>query len=176
MVAFCAIYIIQSINRPSDVPLSDWDLFRLATLFELTGELELQAAARHPPQSPADMNVVDAMARQIRRGLDLVMQSRQVRFVDPSDFWQNAAEEAGLVSHDIPLFAENTYNPTRAPPPAPDMDVTQSDFAPTDAFMSSGNNAMPFIANWDLQSLLPDMGMPWHDASTQEGLFNWNSM
>lgn len=45
MVAFCAIYTIQSINHSASPYLSDLSLLRLATVHELIGELEAQADA-----------------------------------------------------------------------------------------------------------------------------------
>jgi hypothetical protein len=80
MVAFCAIYIIQSINRINS-PLSDWDIFRVATLQELVADLESQAKARHPPTSGSSMTVVDAMAKQLSSGIRMVLNKRNIPVV-----------------------------------------------------------------------------------------------
>ena len=79
MVAFCAICTIQSINHSISSHLSDWSLFRLATLQELAAEMESQAAARHQVEVEDSMSVVDAMARQISRGIHLVINWKQTR-------------------------------------------------------------------------------------------------
>jgi hypothetical protein len=68
MVAFCAIYTVQSIKYPSD-----WSLFRLATLQELVAELNKQAAVRHPGYAEDRLTVVDAMSRQISRAIKHVL-------------------------------------------------------------------------------------------------------
>jgi hypothetical protein len=138
MVAFCAIYIIQSINRPIHQPLSDWDLFRIATLQELVSDLAKQAEARHQPISPDSMTVVDAMAKQLKSGLRMVLARRSLPLTD------------GLLVNDgadaVGVNMETFFDPQF------------SDMAP---FMFNANNAMPFIPEWDVGSLLPDLGLPW---------------
>lgn len=128
MVAFCAIYIIQSINRINP-PLSDWDIFRIATLQELVADLESQAQARHPPTSESNMSVVDAMARQLGSGIRMVLNRRG-----------------------IPTLSGEGDNPI--------FDHGFGDLA-MEPFMFNTNNAMPFIPEWDVGSLLPDLGLPW---------------
>ncbi|WWC88152.1 uncharacterized protein L201_003057 [Kwoniella dendrophila CBS 6074] len=78
MVAFCAIYTLQSINRSDPVHLSDWSLFRLATIQELIGELEQQASVRHHTDKENSMSVVDAMSRQLSRGIKLILTKKQI--------------------------------------------------------------------------------------------------
>jgi hypothetical protein len=128
MVAFCAIYIIQSINRINS-PLSDWDIFRIATLQELVADLESQAKARHPPTSESNMSVVDAMAKQLGSGIRMVLNRRSLPI---------------LGSNDDNLFDHQPFG---------DMVL--------EPFMFNTNNAMPFIPEWDVGSLLPDLGLPW---------------
>jgi len=130
MVAFCAIYIIQSINRVHS-PLSDWDIFRLATLQELVAELESQAKARHPPTSDSSMSVVDAMAKQLSSGIRMVLSRRSLPMI-------------GGGEDDNMLFVHH-----------------QLDNVGMEPFMFNANNAMPFIPVWDVGSLLPDLGLPW---------------
>ncbi|WVQ97772.1 hypothetical protein IAU59_004886 [Kwoniella sp. CBS 9459] len=71
-------------NNPSDPStLSEWSLFRLSVLQELVAELKSQSAARHQVDQfssvgagagmGVSMNVVDAMARQLARGIKLVL-------------------------------------------------------------------------------------------------------
>lgn len=128
MVAFCAIYIIQSINR-INTPLSDWDVFRIATLQELVSDLEGQAKSRHSPTSKTNMSVVDAMARQLASGIRMVLARRTV---------PTMGDSGNL------LLDGQSYG----------------DFA-TEPFMFDTNNAMPFIPEWDVGTLLPDLGIPW---------------
>lgn len=138
MVAFCAIYIIQSINRPTSQPLSDWDLFRIATLQELVSDLEKQAEARHPPISQDSMTVVDAMAKQLQSGLRVILSRRSL---PPTN--ESLVTDA---NNSVGVNIEDFFNPQ------------SSDMAP---FMFDANNAMPFIPEWDVGSLLPDLGLPW---------------
>ena len=64
MVAFCAIFTLQSLDHASE-----WNMFRLATLYELVVELEKQSAQRHSQGGEERLSVVDAMARQLSRGI-----------------------------------------------------------------------------------------------------------
>ncbi|KAK4688960.1 hypothetical protein P7C73_g1146, partial [Tremellales sp. Uapishka_1] len=73
MIAFCAIYIIQSISRSSSSGLSDWSLFQLGTIEILIEELQIQAKARHQGEDPGRMSVVDAMSRQLSRRLNTLL-------------------------------------------------------------------------------------------------------
>lgn len=130
MVAFCAIYIIQSINRINS-SLSDWDIFRIATLQELVADLDSQAKARHPPTSDSSMSVVDAMAKQLSSGIRMVLSRRSLPMI-------------GGGEDDNMLF-----------------DHHQLDNVGMEPFMFNANNAMPFIPVWDVGSLLPDLGLPW---------------
>jgi len=130
MVAFCAIYIIQSINRVNS-PVSDWDIFRIATLQELVSDLESQAKARHRPTSDSGMSVVDAMARQLSSGMRMVLGRRSLPII-------GGGEDENV------LFDRHQLGNVGMEP-----------------FMFNTNNAMPFIPEWDVGSLLPDLGLPW---------------
>ena len=103
MVAFCAIYIIQSISRTSATFLFDWDLYRVALLQELVAELESQAKARHQLHPSESMIVVEAMARRLSGALAVVIAPRSrpaqpgpsplVPLADTAFDW-NAGQEA----------------------------------------------------------------------------------
>lgn len=84
MVAFCAIYIVQSIKHPSD-----WSLFRLATLQELVAELSKQAADRYPVYSDERLTVVDAMARQLSRAIKLVLSRIRLSMAAAPRAWES---------------------------------------------------------------------------------------
>lgn len=73
MVGFAAHYIIQSIKQSPSTRLSDWSVFRLATLLELVAELEKQANGRHQLVDSDTMSVVDAMAKQVSSGIHMVL-------------------------------------------------------------------------------------------------------
>lgn len=68
MVTFSALFVIQAIDSEPTEVLSDWSLFRLATLRELVDQLKIQANLRHSTEA-AKMSVVDAMARQLSRAI-----------------------------------------------------------------------------------------------------------
>lgn len=85
MVAFCAIYIIQSISRSSTPSFTDWDVYRVALLQELVAELESQAQARHQLDPADNMIVVEAMARRLSSALGVVIARRsRLARTDPS--------------------------------------------------------------------------------------------
>jgi hypothetical protein len=111
MVAFCAIYIIQSTNRINS-PLSDWDIFRIATLQELVADLESQAKARHPPTSDSSMSVVDAMAKQLNSGIRMVLNRRTLPVVgDQIDDLLFNAHHFGNVGVEPFMFNTNNAMP-----------------------------------------------------------------
>ncbi|WVR04388.1 hypothetical protein IAU60_001390 [Kwoniella sp. DSM 27419] len=142
MVAFCAIYTIQTINQLPSIYLSDWSLFRLATLQELVHELERQAADRHQFDRSNSMSVVDAMARQVSRGIRLVL-NRKVpgRASIPSSAEVQAqqstisADQLGMVEGQSDLLATDAAH----------MDVFNQ--------LMYANNAIPFIPQWDLENM-----------------------
>ncbi|OCF41834.1 transcription factor [Kwoniella heveanensis CBS 569] len=156
MVAFCAIYTIQTINHssstlqssppsssstgthdqphsqpqsqaqsavnhkhvhnPSDPPtLSEWSLFRLSVLQELVAELESQSAARHrvdhfsggegggAGMAFSSMNVVDAMARQLSRGIKLVLNKHFPAPTPPTPTQASTLISANRPSHHGPM-------------------------------------------------------------------------
>lgn len=84
MVAFCAIYTVQSIKHPSD-----WSLFRLATLQELVAELNKQADARHPGYSEDRLTVVDAMSRQLSRAIKHVLSRIRSSMMAVPQLWDS---------------------------------------------------------------------------------------
>lgn len=74
MVAFAAMYTIQSISRATSLPMdSTYFQFRLDTLQVLVAELERQAAERHPVDNRDSLNSVDAMAKQVARGIRVML-------------------------------------------------------------------------------------------------------
>ena len=73
MVAFCATFIIQSINQSTSIALSDWALYRIATLQELIKDFEAQSAALHPPENPDWANSVEVVARHLSQCLRLLL-------------------------------------------------------------------------------------------------------
>ncbi|WVW80435.1 hypothetical protein I302_102417 [Kwoniella bestiolae CBS 10118] len=177
MVAFCAIYTLQSINRCDPIYLSDWSVFRLATLQELVSELEKQAAVRHHIDKENSMSVVDAMARQLSRGIKLVLTKKQLGrqsipsesssislVYNPEDllsqqpgieidvngiFHQNNNVGGNIITHSIPPQSQEQLFPVQEPR---FDDLTQ---------LLSSNNAIPFIPDWNLESLLPDANFNW---------------
>lgn len=162
MVAFCAIYITQSIGRLSLEPLvlSDWDLFRIATLQELIGELESQAEARHQLSAPDSMSVVHAMARQLSRGLNVLLAAQA--------FSRSAGQQIAFgLDADVRPDAQS----------APDLDqgiqhCFNMPISQPDAFVFSNDNAMPFISDWNIDSALPDFGFPWDTSGSDAGDIN----
>ncbi|KAK8845637.1 hypothetical protein IAR55_006353 [Kwoniella newhampshirensis] len=154
MVAFCAIYIIQSINLAC-VDLSDWSLFRLAVIQELVVELEKQAANRHQVDAPDSMSAVGAVAQQLSRGIRLILikKRNRTKAVDHSAM----ATERGLTDNGIE--GDTTILGEREPSSLlGDLLIPQYD--ELSQFMSS-NNAMPFVPEWNLQNALPEMNFPW---------------
>ena len=145
MVAFCAIYTIQSINLSTSAHLSDWSLFRLATLQELVAELESQASARHPIEHLNSMSVVDAMARQISRGIRLILNKKHTRRSPTS-----------------------TSHPTTLPPPGislatgyVDELLPSTSQIPRFDDIIGGDGDVASGPEWNLESLLPEMSYLW---------------
>ena len=158
MVAFCAMYTIQSISQSSSAQLSDWTLFRIATIQELVHELEKQAAARHRIPDPDLMSVVDAMARQLERGIQLVLRKQQS--LQPS-------VTTTVYTTQGPSVPSNGLNGTLVVPQPPPLDELSEYMLRSDP--------MPFIPEWDLESLLPSMAFATNQfpdqASTDVNLF-----
>lgn len=130
MVAFCAIYTMQTINFTDQTYLSDWSLFRLATLQELASQLEKQAADRHHVQTSNSTSVVDAMARQLSRGIRVVLCKKRVA---------QSSEVQGLAQFASPLSHPHQHDQLN--------------------HLFSSNN--PFMSEWNLESLRPDMLFSW---------------
>ncbi|WRT65953.1 uncharacterized protein IL334_002904 [Kwoniella shivajii] len=181
MVAFCAIYTLQSINRSDPVILSDWSLFRLATLQELVSELEKQAAVRHHIDSANSTSVVDAMARQLSRGIRMVMSRKQLlktqtQFEDDiassSPSSPSSNNEAILLQHQPNCHPQHIDITEQGQGQGQQDNFVQTQFDQPqqprfddlDQLLSI-NNAIPFIPDWNLGSLLPDATFNWDDTS-----------
>nr|XP_018264996.1 uncharacterized protein I303_03178 [Kwoniella dejecticola CBS 10117]OBR87154.1 hypothetical protein I303_03178 [Kwoniella dejecticola CBS 10117] len=200
MVAFCAIYTLQSINRSDAIYLSDWSVFRLATIQELISELEIQARVRHDVDTENSMSVVDAMARQLSRGVNLILIKKQVGQGLRSIPSVEASNNSCVYDYGEPLYPtqsanvfaleSNHDNPVDAQSheqlaPQPQAHVSQNQLVPhpqetlqqqhsqQQAFpmqetgmddltqLLFSNNAIPFIPEWNLESLLPDATFNW---------------
>lgn len=98
MVAFCAIYTVQSIKSPSE-----WSLFRLATLQELVAELSKQADERHSGYSEDKLTVVDAMSRQLSRAIKHVLSRIQSSMMAAPQLWDSLGPSQS--TGDQPLLA-----------------------------------------------------------------------
>ncbi|WWD05445.1 hypothetical protein V865_003522 [Kwoniella europaea PYCC6329] len=191
MVAFCAIYTLQSINRCDPIYLSDWSVFRLATVQELISELEKQAAVRHHTDRGNGMTVVDAMARQLSRGIKLLFTKKQVGrppiSSDESDVSQGQHipetihQQQGIVMNmdgAIQFNNENTILQTHQPNEQQFI-AQEPRFGDLTQLLSS-TNAIPFIPDWNLESLLPDANFNWdqidhsnHDTSSNIPFFDF---
>ncbi|WWD22586.1 hypothetical protein CI109_107079 [Kwoniella shandongensis] len=190
MVAFCAMYIIQTIINQSTTELSDWSLFRLAIIQELVCELEKQAANRHQIDAPESMSVVGAMARQLSRRIKSVFNKKRRRRASHNQQQQmssastnNAAAEEreryfGTANHHHHPDSNNLHGSS----PNHNHNVeggsaisaqhqnnhqqhhhqqlTDMPIPQFDDLMFS-NNAMPFIPEWDLENALPEMTFQW---------------
>ncbi|ORY25458.1 putative transcription factor [Naematelia encephala] len=152
MVAFCAIYVIQSINHSFSAGLSDWSLFRLATLQELVGELESQAKARHELDTPSSMSVVAAMARQLSRGIRRVLEAKRT---DQPTALETTEPHATVLDQ---ITGSRTSEAIAETQPSSLDDLGDFMFP---------NDSMPFMPEWNLENVLPDMTFPWE---TNHGL------
>nr|XP_019007650.1 uncharacterized protein I206_07665 [Kwoniella pini CBS 10737]OCF46431.1 hypothetical protein I206_07665 [Kwoniella pini CBS 10737] len=191
MVAFCAIYTLQSINRSDVVYLSDWSLFRLATLQELIFELEQQASVRHSVDTGNSMSVVDAMARQLSRGINLILSKKQVgqglrsipsveasntsiiydhgesSLIEPTDPGGAQTEEIHGQNLVLPSQKQTHVQETNTLWHTPELSHHNQSFSLQDTSFDdltqllSSNNAIPFIPEWNLESLLPDAIFNW---------------
>ncbi|WWC96674.1 hypothetical protein V866_003546 [Kwoniella sp. B9012] len=191
MVAFCALYTLQSINRCDPIYLSDWSVFRLAIVQELISELEKQAAVRHHTDRENGMTVVDAMARQLSRGIKLLFTKKQVGrppiSSDESDASQGQQipeminQQQGIVMNmdgAIQFNNENTILQTHQPNEQ-QFNAQEPIFDDLTQLLSS-TNAIPFIPDWNLESLLPDANFNWdqinhsnHDTSSNIPFFDF---
>ncbi len=151
MVAFCAIYIIQSINQSTSDYLSDWSLFRLATLQERVAELERQAVIRQTIGAEDSMSVVDAMARQISRGIRLIINRKHTRLPPPLP--------TGIIEGPDPFGAtmpSTSYQDPFEIPQGAHFDGLFSDIS------------IPTLPEWSLESLLPEMTFLWDTNHLQD--------
>ncbi|WVQ79664.1 hypothetical protein IAT38_001764 [Cryptococcus sp. DSM 104549] len=166
MVAFCAIYTIQSINHLASEYLSDWSLFQLATLQELILELEAQAAERHPTDSPRSMSVVDAMAKQLSRGIRILLSKK--RTGQPPQSVTSEMNLPPLLDHEGAQAQDLLATPQ----------LLQFDELSQFMFSNGGTNGfgngtgglpMGFMPEWNLDGMLPDMGFPSMDMYSGDG-------
>ena len=146
MVAFCAIHILQAIARSSDsTRLSDWDLYRLAVTQELVGQLQSQAEARHQGVDTTQMSALDAMARQLSLRMRQLL-SRKAASVSPTIQYHPATFSSDTGTGLREGLRDNTMrimSATLAPPPSRQT-------------FSIQDEALPFISDWDLDSLFKD--------------------
>lgn len=177
MVAFCAMCTLQSVNSSTSEYLSDWSLFRLATLQELVALLELQGADRHPLNSKDDMHVVDAMARQLSRGIRSIL--RKKKTANPAPFSTPPLDAfAGL-----PPFAGTPQAPAfDVAHPASSSSISQYTSQPPLlqfddlAMFTFASSSMPTMADWELAG----GALPVHAYMSQAGSdlhhfnFGWN--
>lgn len=156
MVAFCAVYLIHSMDRACNVSLSDWSLFRLATLQELVCELETQAAARHQVSLPNSMSVVHAMARQISRAIRSVLQRHRQRAHEPlsSTFIDNST----AILQD-PFVDGVTH---------PDQHLHQQTINQQVDDFAWPSNLVPFLPDWNLENLFSTPVLPWETTGGEE--------
>jgi hypothetical protein len=158
MVAFCAIYTVQSILRSTSLFLSDWTLFRLATLQELVYELEKQAETRYPPLRVDDMNAPDAMARQISRGVQVVLQKKKARHVLASG---RTGTSQLPITTDTGAF-DNPFNDSLVGLQIPQFDDLSNFFSNTDS-MANLSTTM----DWEFERLLQTSVTPAREPETR---------
>lgn len=106
MVAFSALFVVRAIGSTSSDVLSEWSLFRLATLLELVHELERQALARYQADA-SEMSVVHAMARQLSREIRLLLRRKStggIKFSPASTTGSLASSSANVLSPESWLF------------------------------------------------------------------------
>nr|KIR44715.1 transcription factor [Cryptococcus bacillisporus CA1280] len=161
MVAFCAIYTIQSINHSASPYLSDLSLLRLATVHELIAELEAQAEARHVVDIPGYFSVVDAMARQLSRNMRLLLSKKEI-------YQAPHPETSETHSSTYDLHANSTHTHSRPHHLQDDHHYTDNQFPQFDEFaqfmFTTDDGGLPFMGDWGLEGMLPDM-----DFGTEAG-------
>ncbi|WVO25131.1 uncharacterized protein IAS62_006520 [Cryptococcus decagattii] len=154
MVAFCAIYTIQSINHSASPYLSDLSLLRLATVHELIAELEAQAEARHVVDIPGYFSVVDAMARQLSRNMRLLLSKKEIYQAPHSE-----TSETHYSTYD--LHANSTHTHSRPHHLQDDHHYIDDQFPQFDEFaqfmFTTDDGGLPFMGDWGLRGMLPDM-------------------
>ena len=170
-MAFCAIYIVQSIKQTPSSHLSDWSVFRLAALQELVHELEKQGEARHRLDAPETRNVIEAMAKQIAGGIRLILSKKTAStpaFLSASlDTASNVSDNIGpahapdLIHHETDLWfslhadAQLPQQPQLAsalgttPTTGVGVPDTTSPFSEMDPF-GLCKNPMPFFPEWNM--------------------------
>lgn len=150
MVAFCALCTLQSINSSTNDYLSDWSLFRLATLQELVALLELQGADRHTTSDKDSMHVVDAMARQLSRSIRSMLRKKKTNNpapISPPSFtafagfpaFSNDLQAATVFDVSTPSTSSLGTYPTQAPLQFDDL-----------AMFTFASSNMPTMADWHL--------------------------
>lgn len=161
MVAFCAIYTIQSIYHSASPYLSDLSLLRLATVHELIAELEAQAEARHVVDIPGYFSVVDAMARQLSRNMRMLLSKKEI-------YQAPHSETSETHSSTYDLHANSTHTHSRPHHLQDDHHYTDDQFPQFDEFaqfmFTTDDGGLPFMGDWGLEGMLPDM-----DFGTEAG-------
>lgn len=196
MVAFCAIYVVQSIKQIPSSHLCDWSVFRLAALQELVHELETQGVARHRLDTPETMNVNEAMAKQIASGIRLILSKKTAS--TPAILPVNL-DTASIVSDNIgaagtsdrihyemdPWFSLHAGAQLPDPPQlSPDtaqvplggtaVPATTSPFFELDLF-GLGKNPMPFIPEWNVSMWGGIGGVASENGASGSGMeFQWD--
>ena len=154
MVAFCAIYTIQSINHSASPYLSDLSLLRLATVHELIGELEAQADARHAVDSPGYFSVVDAMARQLSRNMRLLLSKKEIYHAPHSE--TSVTHSSTYNPHTNFIHTHPHLHHLQDPHHYTNNQLPQFDEVPQFMF-TADDGGLPFMGDWGLEGLLPDM-------------------
>ncbi|AFR95234.2 transcription factor [Cryptococcus neoformans C23] len=154
MVAFCAIYTIQSINHSASPYLSDLSLLRLATVHELIGELEAQADARHAVDIPGYFSVVDAMARQLSRNMRLLLSKKEIYHAPHSE--TSVTHSSTYNPHTNFIHTHPHLHHLQDPHHYTNNQLPQFDEVPQFMF-TADDGGLPFMGDWGLEGMLPDM-------------------
>ena len=148
MVTFCAIYILQAIARSSDSSrLSDWDLYRLAVIQELVAQLQSQADARYQSLDPTQLLAADAMARQLSLRMRQLLSSKSASEPTSIQYQPAKLDSASEAATNRGKGLVNDFSPNMSDTLAP---------APSRQTFSIQDEALPFISDWDLDSLFKD--------------------
>ncbi|WVQ74083.1 hypothetical protein IAR50_003667 [Cryptococcus sp. DSM 104548] len=167
MVAFCAIYTLQSIHLTASPILSDWSLLRLATLQELLACLEIQAAERHGVDTEGSLSVVDATSKQVARGIRNLLGKKAIwksgsrgsfRDSDDGDYHGSPRQSHTIHSQPDPYATSTSaHSQVHIPPSgAPSWPASNNPFDDLTQFMfASTDGSLPFMGDWDFEGLLP---------------------
>ncbi|ODN85654.1 transcription factor [Cryptococcus wingfieldii CBS 7118] len=170
MVAFCAIYTLQSIHLTASPFLSDWSLLRLATLQELLSCLETQADERHGVDTEGSLSVVEQVARGIRNLLgkkQIWRGGSRGSFRESEDGEYYGLSQAHNLQPDPYATSNNhTHNQSTNAPSWP-TNSTMDDL--THFLYAATDGSLPFMADWDFEGLLPSYGSNTANASHSGG-------